>query len=71
MGGDLSEAVIVGKTCEFVELNGVICCDMACPKGATKDGGVKDVTCGIIDGTFNSVAYSEGMGRAIGKRAIF
>ncbi len=59
-GGDFAKAVIVGETCEFVELRGVVCCDLACPEGTPKDCGVEDVNCGVVDGTFGRVTYSEG-----------
>ena len=58
----LSKAIIVGVMCEFVNLCGVIHCDIACLEGATRDGGIKDVDCGIVDGAFGSVAYPEGYG---------
>ena len=37
IGGDFAEAVIVSKTCEFVELRGVVRCDLACPEGTIQD----------------------------------
>ncbi len=60
MGGNFAKAVIVGKMCEFVELRGVISCDLACPEGAPRNGCVKDVDCGFVDGTFGHIAFSKG-----------
>ena len=52
----------VGKMCEFVKLRRVIRCDMVCPEGAPGDGGVKNVDCVVVNGVFDSVAYSKGYG---------
>ena len=62
MGGDLSEAVIIGDMYEFIELRRVVCYYVMCPEGATGNGGVEDVDCCVIDGTFYSVANTERYG---------
>ena len=69
-GGDFAEAVIGGKTREFVGLCGVVCCDLACQEGTTRYGGVEYVGCGVIDGALGRVSYSEGDSSATGKRTI-
>ncbi len=46
----------------FVELHKVKRCDVACPEGATSDGGVEDVDHSFIDSAFGSVINDKWFG---------
>ena len=58
-GGDFAEAVISSKMRKFVELRGVVSCDLTCPEGTTRYCGVEYVGCGVVDGALGRVTYSE------------
>ena len=70
MGRDLAMAVIIGETYEFVKLCRVICCDLACPEGATKMVVSRMSTVALLMVPFAVSPIPKGTGRAIHKRTI-